>query len=187
MSKVRVGIGALASFLLNVGINIGASTGHFKNLEWAATPLLVIGSALGAWWLIWTIRDFLKSPDARSPQPRHDSTQPLSHIENKPETHIENKPVFENKPIFENKPTIILHTGMASAPVADTSEIDNKAYELLRQRRPSGCIVQDISTALGIGFQEAEQILLRLVKNRMAYRRPIDVAGDFFYFYRGPD
>jgi hypothetical protein len=105
----------VGSVIASIAFQIGLSTGHFKNYEWAMMPMFTLSGLLFSFAALVWFRTFWAHRKALPVQQEHPAVPPI-HVENKPETKIENKPVFNNQPIFENKPTFIISP--AAAPAA---------------------------------------------------------------------
>ena len=73
----------------------------------------------------------------------------------------------------------------------ERKEHERRVFEYIKQQhehRPSMMyLVQDVASAVSLNFWETDQALKRLFSKDRLYRSTIDAAGDFVYWYRGPD
>jgi hypothetical protein len=176
--KIAIPLG-VAGILAAIGTTIANANGLFAGHPslaywfWAAS-LVMIAIAVAGWIFGSDASSFHSSERAKEPAPPTLPSQVTVHQENKQEF----------------KPTI--NFGIADRE-RDTEKEHNRQEQIiseyLREQnewRPSMTHpVGDVALKVNLTFYDADQALKKLYAKDMVYRSPIDVDGDFVYWYRG--
>jgi hypothetical protein len=70
-------------------------------------------------------------------------------------------------------------------PATDARQHERRVLDFLKSK-PMPRLVENVASAVGLGFHEADKILKNLYSKDMVYRDTIDADGDYVYWYRGP-